>query len=253
MARLALALLALAAAPLGAAGDCAAASDALVRRPPYLFCAVATAEASRQNATLAAGAACADGPGNAVTCSPACTAAQAAYVASCASAPFTTANVFDVYQFGINLSVNNSCRPTFFSAATSFLAAGTGDDCSNAVLYLGGAQNNYMLCGTSGSSACPAACVSILANVSSYCTASSMVVLPADALAVYRISCASETCAVGPASFAVVNEARQLHLPTACALPFAAQAPNSSEAASVFGGAVRRLAIAAAAAAAAML
>lgn len=164
----------------------------------------------------------------------------------------TTDNVFNVYQFGINLSVNNSCRSTFFTAATSFLAAGTADDCSNAVLYLGGAQNNYMLCGT-GSVACPAACVSILANVSSYCTASSQVVLPADALAVYRINCASETCAVGPASFAVVNEARQVHIPPACALPFAAQAPTSSEAASIFGGAVQRLAIAAAAAAAATL
>ena len=104
------------------------------------------------------------------------------------------------------------------------------DTCSNGVLLLGGSVNNYAVCPRNTTATpCPAACVTLLASLPSYCNASSLITLPAAALAVYGVTCATATCTVGSAGFSLPLTAAQLRLPSVCTLPTLPPGPPAAE------------------------
>ena len=91
--------------------------------------------------------------------------------------------------------------------------------CSNAVLYLGGAIDNYGVCPQTGSAftgACPANCTALVGGMSAWCAPAALVNLPQLALYYKGIACTKTTCSVGQASIAVPAALWQLHLPAAC-------------------------------------
>ena len=158
---------------------------------------------------------------------------MAAYATGCGADAFVDANVFALLELGKNLSTssNTACRNQFLTQAQVFVnASGNADVCSNAVLLLGGSVENYGVCPTTGAAftgACPAGCTALLGSMSSLCSPTAVVRLPALALQMKGVSCTLQggTCPVGPASFAVPATTVQLHLPGACTAATPSSAP----------------------------
>jgi hypothetical protein len=174
-------------------------------------------------------------------------------VSACSSAPVASFSVYALLEPARTLSTTaNACRDAVLTAANAY-APTAPDTCSNGVLLLGGSVNNYAVCPRNTSAtACPAACVTLLASLPTYCNASSLITLPAAALSVYGVTCVTATCTVGNAGFSLPLTAAQLRLPSVCTLPTLppgppAAAPSAAPARSA------ALALAAAAACAAAL
>lgn len=90
-------------------------------------------------------------------------------------------------------------------------------------------MNNYNVCPQNTSATpCPAACVTLLASLPTYCNASSIITLPAAALAVYGVNCVAATCPVGTAGFSLPLTAAQLRLPSVCTLPILPPGPPAA-------------------------
>ena len=159
---------------------------------------------------------------------------MAGYTTGCGADAFVDANVFALLELGKSLSTstNTACRNQFLTQAAVFVnATGNTDVCSNAVLLLGGAVENYGVCPTTGSAftgACPASCTALLSGMSSMCAPTAVVRLPALALQYKGLSCPQAVCSVGAAATAVTAAEAQLHLPAACT---GAATPSSAPAA----------------------
>jgi hypothetical protein len=291
MARTVLLAALLLAGAMGVAGDaCSVAQAALVRARGAAAASLAGRPISHARPTrapqataAAAGGACADAANNATSCAPACSAAVAGVVSACASAPVGTFSVFQLLEPARTLSPTaNACRAAVLTQAVAYAPTAPGasargraaplpriacscrrrsrgraraDTCSNGVLLLGGSVNNYGVCPRdTAASPCPPACAALLATLPSYCNATSVVTLPAAALAVYGVACTSATCGVGTAAMALPASAVQLQLPHVCALPTlptpAAAGPAPSAAPARAAGAALAAAAAALAAAA---
>ncbi len=180
-------------------------------------------------------------------------------MSGCGGADFVDANIFALLELGKGLDAtgNAACRTAFLTQAQAFVGAAGNTDgavtasvlrvspghsapssdatraravCSNGVLYMGGAVENYGVCPTTGAAfagACPADCTALLGSMPSWCASTDVVRLPQLALQYKGLACTQPVCAVGTASMAVGAAQAQLQLPPAC-LPAGATGTRSS-------------------------
>ena len=75
---------------------------------------------------------------------------------------------------------------------------------------------------------CPSSCQSALNELAVYCAAAQSVDPPAAVFVALGLSCATPTCALGPAAAATAGAMQSLSVPLACTSPFAAPAASAA-------------------------